>query len=588
MIHAKGKLTRPTTVVDRTLRLTEQNGADRDRNPQSRLLYAHTALAYVPRLLGAMDRNPYRPTYGCLDRQYWHYRTSAFPSEMYTEGVLPLALVYARALPGNRWRADAQIKQWAVAAMRFSARSAHRDGSCDDYYPFERALGAAVFSLAACTEAYRLLELNDDQLVTAMRRRADWLIARDESGRLANHQALAALALARCARITGDATYARAAEDRVRRTLTWQSSEGWFDEYGGADPGYQTVAIDALAKYRRLSGAAWLDEPLHRAVEFAGWFLHPDHSFAGEYGSRGTYHFYPHGLELMAGDNATAAALADGFLAGLRDGTVACFDDDRLMAHRAGNLIEAYLDWSPRGGTGGGDSSRPRKRFFTEARLLVRRNPTCHTIASAARGGVFKHFVAGMPAVTDAGLIVELGNGRVAVSQWHDRTRRTVYSAIGAAGCNGSGRIAELTVSGPLHFVRFETATPWKQILLHAGMLLVGRFCRGAVRRLLQRRLITGRRPCPVRLTRVLQLLDAAGGGDDSEAQGATLRVIDRIEIDNPRVTVRRMSFGADHQTAYVAASGVYQEAVRRPWTDLSEYVPELNFRRRVTIERLF
>ena len=123
------------------------------RDSAARARYLHAALSQIPRLLGAIDRNPYRATYGCLDRQFWHYRTSSFPSEMYQEGVLPLALVATTRLPGNRWYGQPRVRELAVAALRFAARSSHRDGSCDDYYPFERALGAAAFSLAA---AFRL------------------------------------------------------------------------------------------------------------------------------------------------------------------------------------------------------------------------------------------------------------------------------------------------------------------------------------------------------------------------------------------------------------------------------------------------
>ena len=71
------------------------------RDPALRNLYLERALAAMPRLLGAIDRNPFRPTYGCFDRQYWHYRTSSFPSEMYQEGVLPLALVCATSPAGQ-------------------------------------------------------------------------------------------------------------------------------------------------------------------------------------------------------------------------------------------------------------------------------------------------------------------------------------------------------------------------------------------------------------------------------------------------------------------------------------------------------
>ena len=65
--------------------------------------YAELALPYIPRLLQLIDRNPYSPTYGCFDRAYWHYRTMDFPCGMSQEFVLPLALVYARRYPGNRY-----------------------------------------------------------------------------------------------------------------------------------------------------------------------------------------------------------------------------------------------------------------------------------------------------------------------------------------------------------------------------------------------------------------------------------------------------------------------------------------------------
>ena len=33
--------------------------------------------------------NPHSPTYGCFDRNYWHYRIIDFPSGMAQEFVLP-------------------------------------------------------------------------------------------------------------------------------------------------------------------------------------------------------------------------------------------------------------------------------------------------------------------------------------------------------------------------------------------------------------------------------------------------------------------------------------------------------------------
>ena len=543
----------------------------RPRDSELRRLYLAPALAQIPRLLGAIDRNPYRPTYGCFDREFWHYRTSSFPSEMYQEGVLPLALVYAHELPGNRWHACTRVRELAVAALEFSARSAHADGSGDDYYPFERALGAAVFSLQAAARAYQLLQLDSPPILAALERRALWVIGNDESGRLANHHALAALGLARVAEITGKAVYRRAAEHAVRRVLGWQSSEGWFEEYGGADPGYQTVTIDCLAQLRRKWGDDSLAEPLARAVRFARLFLHPDDSYGGEYGSRGTYHFYPRGFELLAGENAEAAELADGFLRSLAAGKQAAFDDDRMYVHRLGNLIEAYLDWSPTASTAGFGPHGPPRVWLREAGLFVRRVGDEQTIVSAARGGAFKHFGPDGPAATDAGLVVKTNRG-IAVSQCHDRRRRMETPA--AFGIDAAAGDESLTVSGTLNWVRFETVTPLKQAVLQLGMSSVGRHCRTLVRRLLQRRLITGRRACPIRLTRTF------------EFAAERLRVTDRIELLDAKLKVERMSFASDLEAAYVAASDVYQDSVLQPWTDLAAYVAELNETRQATIVR--
>ena len=537
-----------------------------ERDPSRRQLYLDRALAQIPRLVGAIDRNPFHKTYGCFDRQYWHYRTASFPSEMYQEAVLPLALVYDTPLPGNRWRGEPRLKEWSVAALRFAAQASHRDGSCDDYYPFERALGAAVFSLQAATRAYELLQIDDADIIAWLRRRAKWVISNGETGKLANHHALAALGLARLAKITGDSGLLAAAQDRTGLVLAWQSSEGWFEEYGGADPGYQTVTIDALAKLRRLTGDTRLDEPLRRAVDFARLFLHLDGSYGGEYGSRGTYHFYPHGFELLAGSNLAAADLADGFLAALANGRQAWFDDDRMVAHRLGNLIEAYIDWSPWRPACQPDVDDPQTRFLPHAGMLVHRERETCTIVSAARGGVFKRFVSGGQPQTDAGLVIETSHGRQAVSQCHDGHREVTWRASG-----------EFAVSGILHWVQHETATPLKQAFFHIAMCSIGRWCRALVRKMLQRRLITGRRACPVRHERRFEF-DGDGG----------CRVTDRIELIDDSIEVRLMAFASDLQAAYVAAANVYQESILQPWINLSGYIQELNCNRQVVIVREF
>jgi hypothetical protein len=544
----------PSMTVDR-----ERHRPRRQRSSAAALAYVRAALAHVPRLLGMVDRNPFHATYGCCDRAFWHYRTSDFPSGMAQEAVLPLAQVYTHPLPGNRWHRSPRLKELAVAGIRFAVRSAHADGSCDDYYPNERALGAAVFSLYACTEAYRLLGLHDLELLAGFQRRADWLLRNDETGQLANHQAIAALALDNVYRLTGRPCYRAGTEQRLRTLLAWQSHEGWFREYDGCDPGYLTVTIEFLAKYLARTGDPVVHASLTRAVRFARHFLHPDGSYGGEYGSRGTYHFYPHGMELLTADNAAAAALADGFLESLAGGTQAAFDDDRMVCHRLPSLLGAYLDWSPEAPVE--DPTAEIDRYFPEARLYVRRSRGLYAVVAPAKGGMFKLYAWGKPPETDTGPVLETDDGRICATQQADAYQADVNADA-------------LTVSGPLYWTRHETATPAKMLLFRAGLLTAGRYCRNLVRAALQRRLITGERVAPVRFHRTLRW-------------GPPVEVIDRIELTDPDVRVRRLALATDHSTRYIAAGQVYQESLLQPWTPLDDQVEDLNRHRRVTWRRV-
>ena len=122
-------------------------------------------LENIEKILTLQDRNLSSPTYGCFDRNYWHYKKSDFPSGMSQEFVLPLALVYDTKIPGNKYYKNKNIKKWAIAGIKFAKESSHPDGSCDDYYPFEKASGAAAFSLYACALSYKILNLHDPYIL---------------------------------------------------------------------------------------------------------------------------------------------------------------------------------------------------------------------------------------------------------------------------------------------------------------------------------------------------------------------------------------------------------------------------------------
>ena len=141
----------------------------------NRDLFAREALAQIPKILTLLDRNPHSPTYGCFDRTFWQYKVIDFPAGMSQEFVYPLALAYSCDRPGNIYYQQPMVKEWVKAGIEYANLSSHSNGSCDDYFPYERAAGAAAFSLLACLESTSLLGLEHSaEVLDFFRGRADW------------------------------------------------------------------------------------------------------------------------------------------------------------------------------------------------------------------------------------------------------------------------------------------------------------------------------------------------------------------------------------------------------------------------------
>ena len=64
-------------------------------------IYFDAVISQIPRLLSLLDKNPVSSTFGCFDREFWHYATTDCPSARKQEAVLTLALLYKMKYPKN-------------------------------------------------------------------------------------------------------------------------------------------------------------------------------------------------------------------------------------------------------------------------------------------------------------------------------------------------------------------------------------------------------------------------------------------------------------------------------------------------------
>ncbi|KPQ35859.1 MAG: hypothetical protein HLUCCA11_08165 [Phormidesmis priestleyi Ana] len=532
----------------------------------NRDLFAQEALRQIPKILTLQDRNPHSPTYGCFDRNFWQYKIIDFPSGMSQEFVWPLALVYDLPLPNNPYYQQPAIKAWAEAGILYAARSAHPDGSCDDYFPFERAGGAAAFSLLACLEAYRRLQLNESvhqaEMLRFFERRSDWLAHHHESGRLTNHQALIVLCLLRAAALLQTQKWQGAVAQRLERVFSWQNSEGWFQEYEGCDPGYHTLTVSCLAQIYQLTPALMqsgdlekgvvdlprLKSAIANAVELAAHFVHPDGSYGGEYTSRNTYNFFPHGFELAGRWLPAALSVNDRFAKGLEKGLGACYADDHIVGHHTWNYLltweDAIKDRPPT------QWPKPGRTWLQNAQVLIDQRENTKLYLALNKGGAFKFFQGNQLVVSDTQFSLQVRQGK--------RLKNAVGHLVGPCQVQVSDH--EITLQGSLGWAKQKQMTTLNLLILRAVMFTVGRFFPDLIRKLLQKVLITGKKPAPFQFKRQFcwregtwQVTDELTAADWSQVVSAGI--------------------AADQTSIYVVMSRTFQVGQLQPWLDLTDQV---------------
>lgn len=462
----------------------------------------------IAHLLTLADRTPYAASFGCFDRSYWQYKVKDFPSGMSQEALYPLALALELGLfPELLAPARQQLEALIAAAAGFSLRGQHANGSVDDYFPYEQAAGATAFSLYAILETLALgrLVLPERQRA-ALRRRALWLARHEESGRLSNHEALISLSLARAARLLQEPRLLVAAERRLDRLLGWRSPEGWFEEYGGFDVGYETLTFACL---RDLAAclpwrAAEIEAILRTNFVVIVGAAEPDGCLGGELFARGTWNLFAHGLVAYAleqADDEGRAGLDRILRARFLHHPTEVRDDFVIQHHlwsdlrtwhllrQAGPLQPPPLSPQPL-------SSQPSPLAVASASAaplqlpcslpaaghLWVRHGACLTHVSLAVGGAFRLYRDGRFVVQDTQQAVVTGSAR--------RRRTWLAHAPGAVDrweWQGPDR---LCLQGGLSPWRSQPMTTARLLILRLVMLAGGRFCADRIRALLQRLLI--------------------------------------------------------------------------------------------------
>ena len=545
----------------------------------SKDIYAIKAISQIPRLLGNLDRNPYSPTYGCFHRDYWLDKTSDFPDAVRQFGVHALALVYTYDFPNNIYKNQTKIRDWSIAALLFWAKIQHKDGSFDEFYPYERGwVGPTAFTTYTSIEAFRLLEkeMQEDnrKLILNAIQKAAYFIGKGEAeeDHLANHHAMACLALRKAYELLDDTTLEKQYQKAFKTFKSYHNyEEGWSREYDGTDPGYLSATISFFGKVYQNHRDPEILEIVKHSIEFSSYFAYPNGFYAGSMGSRNTLHFYPHGYEILANEIPLARSVADKMLEGLRENKLVPPEiiSDRYVFYRVPEFLLAYLDHQE-------NTTEPSplpyiqnnlNTYFRHAGIYVGNIGKYYSLVNLSKGGVIKVFntETNKLLLNDCGVLGKLTNGDVVTSQWIDPEYIRNFDNN---TCEISGNI-NLVPSNKLF-------TPFKNIVFRATLLALGwipsfaHFLKGQIRKAL----ILGHRKIPCKFYRSI------------EFQQDKILLTTEINLQNKKIQFNSLIIGDEFFVRYVPQSRYFQsqELDIKGLTLNNEQINKLNKNKKIVI----
>lgn len=431
---------------------------------------AQTAL---PRILTQVCRDPNSPSFGCVDRNWWHYKIRDFPSIILQQAGYALAIAGDLSILSDHRET---LRQLAAATCRFWNERAVKYGAFEEYYPFERGYPPLAFSTLAVAKMVLsgVVELEDVR--PGLRKASKQLLRRFES-QCANQQLAGTAAAAALLQIDEGLVNRAGFLKLLDKSLRLQTREGWFPEYDGPDLGYLTVTLDCLFDLLDLTGDERCRDAIERSFDYVAWFVLSPFGGAGMHNSRNTDYLVPYGLARLAAQTWTRQSEAlsvftrlfgkadspQHFLAAI---------DERYWCHYIGHSVFRALEvlgkpnlsglcaseanvWSAVGRFEKRDSGQ-YMRIEGEARKAA-------LLVSAQKGGVLSAVWEGGTNcfACDFGWIVDLP-GKQFVSHWWS-SKWIVREEDDGIQC-----------SGYLVPHREQRITPFKHFLLRLGSLVFG------------------------------------------------------------------------------------------------------------------
>ena len=505
-------------------------------------VYMNKLLSQFPRLLSLYDLNSYSRTRGFGDRLHWGWKLIDFNNGTFQGDIHALSIMVKLGLFVDERRE--KVKEWIRWIIEGIEKIRYRNGSMIESFPYEYSFCVTALVAFDLLSAIEHLEVEWDEsehrwALSVAEPLIDFISRHDEvHGFISNHLATAAAAVNKWNLLSGDKN--SRGEKILSRIMEKQSEEGWYLEYEGPDPGYQTLCTYYLADYYYHNPDSTLLESLRKSIEFLSYFIHPDGTVGGEYGSRNTEVYYPAGFEVLKEDIPLAGAIARVMRKSIEENRTVS-----LEAIDPGNFIPMLNSYAAAALFA--DFNRTNielkceqeqvDKFFLQAQIRIHGTPKYYAIVGVSKGGVVKVYDKQQRRIVwdDGGYIgVAEKFGEVSTQFWS--TDREVVN-----------NPESIKVESPFFKVFREYPTPVRFTLLRILNITIMRNLTlgNWVKRLLVKMLITRKKPIPASVIRTISFRNNG------------VEIVDEVRSNNVRF--RWLEYGRKFTTIHMASSGYFQ-----------------------------
>lgn len=394
----------------------------------------------LPRILSLYDNDPISKSFGYGDRYHWSWNLIDFNNGTFQGVVNGLSILFLENLWPYKFDKKTFIKRIYSIGMA-TEKIINKDGSLSEAFPNEGSYCVTALvsfdMLSAFEKINKFFTVEQKKnWLNLISKMINYLINKDEEHAfITNHLATASAALLRWSKLTKNVSAKFKSLKLLSMIIEKQSYEGWYLEYEGFDPGYQSLSTYYLADILRNKPDIILERSLKNSIKFLWNFAHPDGSFGGLYGSRNTRFYYPSGVTYLSQKIPEALALSNFMTKSIRDQkvvTLSAIDEPNLIP-----IFNCYCEnifWEKRIKnkksrikTLPSALNSSKTRYFKDSGIIINSGKKHYTIINSNKGGVIYHFVKDKNCLIDSGVAFKNKRKKFGSTQAYDKSNKVIF-----------------------------------------------------------------------------------------------------------------------------------------------------------------